>query len=82
MNPLIAAKMKAKAGDDEAKEYARDAAGRFSSGTFTASQTGARRLAEKRKAFSDMGEMAKSLTAGTKESEEYIRSGKYKKGGK
>jgi hypothetical protein len=74
--------MKAKAGDAEAKEFARDAAGRFTAGTFKASETGARRLAEKRKAFSDMGEMAKSMTAGTKEAEEYIRSGKYKKGGK
>jgi hypothetical protein len=73
--------MRSKAGDDEAMEFASGAAKKFSTGNFKASETGARRLAEKRKAFSDMGEMAKSLTAGTKESEEYIRSGKYKKGG-
>ena len=67
--------------DDQAKSYAKAAAKSFDKGTFTASQTGAKQLAAQRKQFSDMGELAKSLTGGTETSEEYIRSGKYRKKG-
>jgi hypothetical protein len=75
---LVKARMKGSAD----KDWARDAAGRFMSGTFKASQTGAKQRSEEKGRYSDMGQMAKSMTAGTKESEEYIRSGTYKKGGK
>ena len=82
MNKIVAAKMKAKAGDDEAREFGRSAARKYGEGTFKASETGAASLARQRALFSAMGELAKSMTSGTEESEEYIRSGKYKKGGK
>lgn len=70
-----------KASDQQNVDFSRAAARKFSKGRFTASQTGARQLAEKRKYESDMGELGKSLTAGTAESENYIKTGKYKKGG-
>lgn len=66
--------------DQQGKAYAKAAAKSFTEGTFTATQTGARKMAEKRKQFSDMGEMMKSLEEGTGESENYIKTGKYKKG--
>lgn len=71
-----------RAGDDEAREFARSAAKKYGSGTFKASETGAASLARQRALFSAMGELAKSMTSGTEESEEYIRSGKYRKGGR
>lgn len=64
--------------DDEARAYAKGAAKQFSKGTYTASQTGARKLAQKRADFSDMGELMKSLESGTDTSENYIKTRKYK----
>ena len=68
--------------DQQGRAYAKAAAASFKEGKFTATQTGAKRMAEERKNFSDMGEMMKSVEGGTGETEEYIRSGKYKKKGK
>lgn len=68
--------------DKEALSYAKTKARdpKFATGTFTARQTGAKKLAEDRKNYADMGEMMKSLETGTSETENYIKTGKYKKG--
>ncbi len=66
--------------DQQGRAYAKAAAASFKEGKFTATQTGARKMAENRKQFSDMGEMMKSMEEGTGTAENFIKTGKYKKG--
>jgi len=68
-----------RAADPDAN-YGKEAAKKFSKGTFTASQTGAKQLAAKRQQMREMADASKSATSGTEDFEEFIRSGKY--GGK
>lgn len=86
LDPITSAKMKAKVGDidENAKEYSKTAAGRFKEGTFTATDTGAKRLAKERldSGGADFDSLKKSVLGTMAEYENYVKSGKYKKGGK
>lgn len=80
LDDLIKRRIRNRASDDQARDFAKGAARKFSTGKFTATQTGAKELAARRGFESDMGELSKSLTGGTETSEGYIRSRKYRAG--
>lgn len=75
--PLVRSKARKGIEDAQAKAYARSAASSFKEGTFTASQTGARQLAEKREQFRQMGKISDSMGSQA-EFEDYISGKSYK----
>lgn len=77
LDDLIKRRLGKKLEDNEAKNFAKNAAGKFSTGRFTATQTGAKKLAETRGFRRDIGDISKAMNK-TSSTEEYIRSRKYK----
>lgn len=75
--PMARSKVRKGLEDAQAKAYAKSAAASFKEGTFKASQTGARQLAEKREQFRQMGKISDSMGS-QGEMEEYISGKSYK----
>lgn len=75
--PMVRSKARKAIEDSQAKAYAKSAAASFKEWTYTAKQTGAKQLAEKREQFRQYGKMRDSMES-TTESEDYISGKSYK----